>query len=384
MDFLRSQEEAAFREEVRGFLRAHLPPALAARGLAGHFSAAAETLPWQKILNGQGWGAPTWPVEFGGTGWTPLQVMLFEEEARIAGAPTQNIQGFELLGPVVMEYGTEHQKAAILPPLMRGETLWCQGFSEPGSGSDLASLRTAARIEDDRIVINGSKIWTTSAHEATHIFLLVRTSTGARKHEGISFVVAPMDTPGITVRPIYSIDGDHHLNETFLDDVCLPASAMVGPPGAGWEIARFLLNNERITGLPFLKATVSRLHRLCHALDARGALSLDAKREADAISLELEAIDMLARKLILMPRNRDIGTSVSSSTYKILQANLHQRTTRAMVRTAGRAAIVDYEDPRTAIAISGEYLYSRAISIYGGANEIQKNIISRAVLRTYS
>lgn len=381
MDFLGDVGEAAFRDEVRQFLRDELPRDLTIRTLAGQFNTADETLAWQKILYRKGWGAPGWPKDHGGTGWTPLQIMIFEEEARQAGAPTQNLQGTALLGPVVIAFGTDEQRATLLPPLLRGEALWCQGFSEPGAGSDLASLRTAATMDEHGFVVNGSKIWTTSAHEATDIFLLARTARTERKHEGISFLVSGMDAPGITVRPIRSIDGDHHLNETFFDDVRLPSDALIGPAGSGWEIARFLLNNERITGLPGLKGAVSRFAALCDQSASCGGLPGWAEAERAAIMLDLKATDMLARRLISLPRDGGMATSVLSSTFKIILANLYQRTTRATVRLGGTRSVIGYEDAVTGFALAGDYFYSRAVSIYGGANEVQKNVIGRAVLK---
>lgn len=381
MDFRKDPEEETFRSEVRAFLRDALPARLARRGLAGEFSSAVDTLEWQTILHAKGWGAPSWPIAHGGTGWTPIQVMIFEEEAKLAGAPTQNIQGLDLLGPVVIAFGTPAQQASLLPPLLRGEALWCQGFSEPGAGSDLAALRTTGRIDGDTIVVDGSKIWTTSAHEATHIFLLVRTDKTERKHDGISFVVGSMSTPGITVRPIPSIDGDHHLNETFLDGVRLPSDALIGDPGDGWTIARFLLNNERITGLPGLKAAVARLGRLCDAVGAAGRLPSTVARERASVDLELRAVDMLARRLLSLPRDGSVATSVSSSTFKIALADLYQRATRATIAAGGARAVLAYVEPDSGIAAAGDYFYSRAVSIYGGANEIQKNVIGRALLR---
>ncbi|WP_374406232.1 acyl-CoA dehydrogenase family protein [Pelagerythrobacter sp.] len=370
-----------FRAEVRDFLAEALPPHLRERGRAGQFVSVPQALEWQAILHAKGWGAPSWPTAFGGTGWPASKVLIFEEEALLAGAPTQNIQGFDLLAPVVMEFGTDAQCARMLPPLIEGKSYWCQGFSEPGSGSDLASLRTAAEKTADGWRINGSKIWTTSAHAATDIFLLVRTSHGATKHAGITFVVADMGDPAITVRPIRSIDGECHLNEVFLDDLIVPDNAVIGDVGQGWDIATFLLNNERISGLPGLKASVQRLRAIVRALDRDRTGHARKMTEAlHEIELELRAMEMFAQRLLAA--EGDAGQlRVPSSAFKIALSNLHQRVTRTTVDAMPEHAMRGYLDTETGTAIAGEYLYGRAISIYGGTNEIQKNIIGRALTR---
>ncbi|HBD39272.1 MAG TPA: acyl-CoA dehydrogenase, partial [Cupriavidus sp.] len=242
MNFAPDPNLDAFRQEVRNFLRQHQPADLARRK-DGLRSPRADVVLWQRILNAQGWGAPYWDREHGGTGWSVQQRLVFDEECAAAGTPSQDSFAQKLVGPVLNHFATPGQKAEHLPPIFNGDRLWCQGFSEPGAGSDLASLRTRADRDGDHYVVNGQKIWTSYAHHADWIFLLVRTDPAVKKQSGISFLLVDMKTPGITVRPIISIDGCHHLNETFFDNVRVPVANLVGAEGEGWKITKFLLNN---------------------------------------------------------------------------------------------------------------------------------------------
>ena len=247
MDMQFSQEDLSFREEVRTFLAESLPERLrdGARRSPGVFVEPDIGLEWHRILYEKGWVAYHWPKEDGGTGWTPVQKFIFEKECALAGAPALSILGLRLVGPVICAFGTPEQKARFLPGILSGSVYWCQGYSEPGSGSDLASLSTGARLDGDEYVINGSKIWTTHAHHADWIFALVRTNNEVKKQQGITFLLVPMDQPGVEVAPILSMSGDHEVNQVFFTDARTAANNRIGEEGQGWTIAKFLLENER-------------------------------------------------------------------------------------------------------------------------------------------
>jgi alkylation response protein AidB-like acyl-CoA dehydrogenase len=249
MDLRLSPEEQAFRQEVRAFIRDNLPAEIAERMHAGHAARKQDTIAWQRILNKRGWAAYSWPKAWGGPGWSAVERMIFLEEIQTYPAPEVNPFNITMLGPVLIQFGTLEQKTRFLPRAANLDEWWCQGFSEPGAGSDLAALTTAARREGDEYIVNGQKIWTSTAHQADWCFVLVRTNpNAAKKQEGISFLLVDMKTPGITVRPIISIDGSHHLNEVFFDDLRVPVSMRVYEENKGWDVAKFLLGNER-TGI---------------------------------------------------------------------------------------------------------------------------------------
>ncbi len=261
MELAYTPEENAFREEVRGFIRANLPADIQDKVLNGKHMGREDYLRWHRALHKQGWVAPNWPAEYGGTGWTPVERHIFEDEAAEAGAPPVIPFGVTMCGPVVIRFGNDWQKQFFLPRILSGEHVWCQGFSEPGAGSDLASLRTKAVREGDNYIVNGQKIWTTSAHIADWIFNLVRTDPAAKKQqEGISFLLVDMKTPGVTVRPIVTMDGGREVNEVFFDNVKVPARNLVGEENKGWTYAKFLLGNER-TGI---RADGARDHQSAH------------------------------------------------------------------------------------------------------------------------
>ncbi|MEO8714363.1 MAG: acyl-CoA dehydrogenase family protein, partial [Acetobacteraceae bacterium] len=247
MDLRFTPEETAFRAEVRTFIRDNLPAGIRERMRLGHAARKQEIVAWQRILNAKGWAAYPWPKEYGGPGWTPIQRMIFLDENALAPAPDLSPFNITMIGPVLIQFGTTEQKARFLARAANLDDWWCQGFSEPGAGSDLAALKTAARRDGDEYVVNGSKIWTSTAQHADWCFVLVRTDAGtAKKQEGISFLLVDMTTPGITIRPIVSIDGEHHLNEVFFDDVRVPVAMRVHAENRGWDVAKFLLGNERV------------------------------------------------------------------------------------------------------------------------------------------
>ncbi|MEN0074598.1 MAG: acyl-CoA dehydrogenase family protein, partial [Paracraurococcus sp.] len=298
MDLRFTPEEAAFREEVRGFIRDNLPREIHERMRLGYPPRKQDTIAWQRILNAQGWAGYNWPKEHGGPGWSPIQRMIFLEENLSAPAPELLSFNITMLGPVLIQFGTEAQKKRFLPRAANLDDWWCQGFSEPGAGSDLASLRTAAKREGDHYIVNGQKIWTSTAHNADWCFCLVRTDPTAKKRqEGISFLLIDLRTPGIEVRPIISIDGSHHLNEVFFTDVRVPAENLVGEENKGWSVAKYLLGNER-TGIARLgtsKAAVRRAKEVAREVRARGRPLIEdrafrtrvAQLEVDMKALEI-------------------------------------------------------------------------------------------------
>ena len=392
MDFRESGEDVRFRQEVREFLATRLPPELRMRQNGAQLSAREETLAWQRILFEQGWGAPHWPQEFGGPGWTPLQRLIFDTECALAGAPWINQQGINLLGPVVNRFGTPEQRARLIPPLIRGETYWVQGFSEPNAGSDLAALQTSARRHGDRYRINGQKIWTSHAEHADWVFLLVRTEKAATKQQGVSFVVLPLDTPGVTVRPIRSIDGLQHLTEVFFDDAETPLTNLIGEEGQGWSITKHALGIERLFGACDLGGMKRELARLKRAFAGRRGRSPLAEA---VVAQRLARLDMEA-EVVTMAFIKAIAGEVdacTSSVIKVRVTELHQQIVELLYEVCGERGPLFYPDPfhdQAALVLQGleadyskvssEMMYRRASSIYGGTNEIQREIIAKSVL----
>jgi alkylation response protein AidB-like acyl-CoA dehydrogenase len=261
MDLRFTPEELAFRDEVRAFFRTNLPEGIRGKLVEGKHLAKDDIVTWQRILNKKGWAVANWPVERGGTGWTPVQQYIFQEELQLTPAPQPLGFGVTMVGPVMIAFGSEEQKQRFLPRIANLDDWWCQGFSEPGAGSDLASLRTAAKRDGDHYIVNGQKTWTTLAQHADWIFCLVRTDPQAKKQEGISFLLIDMKTPGITVRPIVTIDGGREVNEVFLDDVKVPAENLVGQENRGWDYAKYLLGRER-TGIARVGLSKERIRRI--------------------------------------------------------------------------------------------------------------------------
>lgn len=398
MDF--SPEDLAFREEVRSFLAENLPERLrdGARRTPGVFVEPDIGMEWHRILYRQGWVAPHWPKEDGGTGWTPTQKFIFEKECALAGAPALAILGLRLVGPVICEFGTPEQKARFLPGILSGEDYWCQGYSEPGSGSDLASLKTSARLEGDEYVINGSKIWTTHAHHADWIFALVRTDATVKKQAGISFLLVPMDQPGVAVTPIYSMSGDHEVNAVFFTDARTGQENRIGAEGAGWTIAKFLLENERGGSCyaPRLLQSIDRLESLAQTQPSgvNGAIAHDPRfRDRLArVRLEAEALEVTELRILAqLAKGRAPGPQ--TSLVKLLGSNIGQQVDVLRLELLGPDALqlplerplygneapepVGSEYAQTAM---GRYLNNRAATIFGGSDEVQKNIIAKTVL----
>ncbi|MCG9915919.1 MAG: acyl-CoA dehydrogenase family protein [Phenylobacterium sp.] len=383
-------EQQAFRDEVRAFFVENTPQSFKARVRAGMRLEPAEFVTWQKLLHARGWGAPSWPKMYGGTGWDPTQLYIFETEASKADAPVQFHQGLELIGPIIFTFGSEAQKAKYLPAIITGDDWWCQGYSEPGAGSDLASLSTRAVRDGDHYVISGQKAWTSYAHVANRMFLLARTDPDARKQAGISLFLVDMDTPGITVRPVVTMDEIHHTNEVFLDAVRLPVTALLGEEGKGWGYGKVLLDRERgVTA-----ATTTRLAQQLRGARAAAATArvgegclLDDPRIADRLAqLELEVMaleGMVMRTMAEAASGQDSGPRASM--IKVRWSELLQEVTEFWTELQGYDAMhfgavnnapLPGPDPWAAKGM----LYSRVTSIYGGSNEIQRNIIARRAL----
>jgi alkylation response protein AidB-like acyl-CoA dehydrogenase len=398
MDLRFSAEELAFRDELRGFIRDNLPDDLREKLRLGHPMKKPDTVRWQRILNKKGWAAYSWPKEWGGPGWTPIQRMMFLEEIQTAPAPEVNPFNITMLGPVLIQFGSDEQKQRFLPRAANLDDWWCQGFSEPGAGSDLAALKTAARLDGDHYVVNGQKIWTSTAHEADWCFCLVRTDPqAAKKQEGISFLLIDMKTPGITVRPIISIDGNHHLNEVFFDDVKVPVEMRVGPENRGWDVAKFLLGNER-TGIARLGKSKERVNfakQKARDLRAHGRpLSEDAefRRRIAALETEIKSLEITQLRVLSAQKPGENRQDPLSAVLKLKGTELLQATTELAMDVAGPLAMPDWADeletlsnepelgPVWATEATRSYLFLRAASIYGGTNEIMKNIVSKAVL----
>ena len=393
MDLSFSPEEDAFRAEVRQFLAEELPEDIARRTREGRELEKSDMNRWHAILNARGWLAVTWPEEYGGTGWTPVQRHIFEEECARASAPRTLSFGLAMLGPVLIKFGTEAQKAELLPRILDGRDWWCQGYSEPGAGSDLAGLKTRAERDGADYVINGQKTWTTLGQHANRIFCLVRTDPGAKKQEGISFVLADLDTPGIEMRPIRLIEGGHEVNEVFFTDARVPVANRVGEENQGWTIAKYLLTHERtnIAGVGFSVQAFENLRALSRRSRRNGRRMIDdplfAARLA-RIEIDLEAMKITnLRMLSDATKNGQPGPESSMLKVKgtVIRQALNDLSRRALGPAAapfpsedleGNAALVDADQAANA----ARYFNNRKISIYGGSNEIQKNILAKTML----
>jgi pimeloyl-CoA dehydrogenase large subunit len=398
MDLRFTPEETAFRAEVHGFIGAALPGPIRRKLVEGRRLAKEDIVTWQRILNAKGWAVPHWPVEWGGTGWTPVQQYIFLQELQEAPAPEPLVFGTSMVGPVIATFGSEEQKRRFLPRIANLDDWWCQGFSEPGAGSDLASLKSTARRDGDHYIVNGQKTWTTLAQYADWIFCLVRTDPTAKKQEGISFLLIDMKTSGITVRPIQTIDGGYEVNEVFLDDVRVPLANRVGEENKGWDYAKFLLGNER-TGIARVGISKARIRRLKEiaALERVGDKPLiEDERFAmkiAAVEVQLKALEMTQLRVVAAARSRAGKPDPASSILKIRGSEIQQTISELLMEAVGPFALPDqlprdeserWNEPPIGPEWAGpqapHYFNSRKISIYGGSNEIQKNIIAKAIL----
>jgi alkylation response protein AidB-like acyl-CoA dehydrogenase len=396
MDLNYTPEEQAFREEVRAFIRAGLPPDISRKVLEHKRLGKEDYVRWQKALYEQGWIAPGWPVEYGGVEWTPVQRHIFDEECAEAGAPRVIPFGVNMVGPVIIAFGSPWQKQHYLPRILSTEDWWCQGYSEPGAGSDLASLKTRAERQNDHYIVNGQKTWTTMAHWADMMFCLVRTATGGKRQEGISFLLIDMRTPGVTVRPIITLEGEHEVNEVWLENVKVPAQNLVGEENRGWTYAKFLLSHER-TGIAGVGASKRELKLLKHiaSQERQGGRPLledarfrdrIARVEIDLMALEITNLRVLAAEEEGKPPGPE------ASLLKIKGTEIQQALTELMMDAVGPYALphlpAQWGDhwlgervgPDYAAPLAARYFNYRKTSIYGGSNEIQRNIIAQHIL----
>ncbi|HEV7414899.1 MAG TPA: pimeloyl-CoA dehydrogenase large subunit [Tianweitania sediminis] len=398
MDLRFTDEEVAFRQEVRDFIATNLPAETRERLQSGHHPTRDDIVNWQRILNEKGWAVPHWPEEWGGTGWGPVKQYIFREELQSAPAPEPLAFGVYMVGPVIAEYGSEEQKKRFLPRIANLDDWWCQGFSEPGAGSDLASVRTTAVRDGDHYIVNGQKTWTTLGQYADWIFCLVRTDKEAKKQSGISFLLIDMKSPGITLRPIVTIDGGREVNEVFFDDVRVPTDQLVGEENRGWDYAKFLLSNERV-GIARIGVSKERLRRIRelsaseHASDGTPLISDPRFAEKIAeVEIDLKALEITQMRVLAAERAEGKGKpNPLSSILKLKGSQIQQRTTELLMEIAGPYALA-YEPEREegsneppigpdwAGLSASTYFNARKVSIYGGSNEIQRNIIAKAIL----
>ena len=385
MDLDFSPDEQAFRDEVRQFLAAKLPADIRDRMHRGDHSQVREDIQrWQKILHAQGWGAPAWPVEFGGTGWSKTQQYIFENECALADAPAQLAFGIKMVAPVLMRFGSPEQQQRFLPRILAAEDWWCQGYSEPGSGSDLASLKMKAERDGDEYALNGQKVWNTLGQYADWIFCLVRTDSSAKPQKGISFVLVDMKTPGITVRPTRLLDGSYEVNEIWFDNVRVPVSQRIGEENQGWTYAKFLLGHER-TNIAAIGASKRELRRLKQmaAQKAKGGATmlqdpLFASRIAQ-VEIELRALEITNMRVIF-DEARNHAPGPEASMLKIRGTEILQRISELQMELLGAEALAYAGGDADAARATSAYLNLRKLSIFGGSNEIQRNIIAHMIL----
>jgi alkylation response protein AidB-like acyl-CoA dehydrogenase len=378
MDLAFTPAEHAFREEVRGFIGAELPSDVSTKIQAGVELAKPDYIAWQHKLNARGWLAPNWPVQYGGTGWSVVQKHIFDEELALGWAPRQIPFGISMVAPVIIEFGSDEQRARYLPRILNSEDWWCQGYSEPEAGSDLASLKTRAERDGDHYVINGQKTWITLAQFANMIFVLARTDTKAKKQEGISFILVDMTTPGVTVRPIVTIDGGKEINEVILENVRVPVANRVGKEGEGWTYAKFLLEHERngTAGVAGSFQLLERLRAVARKQRFDGKTLLDDERFSErvaAVEIELTALSY-AQMRSLAAESSGKRPGPESSFIKITGTEIQQAITTLMMEASAASAV----DPAEHSALW--YFNMRKTSIYAGSNEIQRNIIAKRIL----
>jgi len=399
MDLQLAPADLAFREEVRAFLDAHLTEDLRAAGAArtGSFCDLAPTAKWHATLHRKGWVAPDWPVEHGGTGWTTTERHIFASECASAGAPGIHSFGIRMCGPVIIGFGTPEQQAYYLPKILSGEHRWCQGYSEPGSGSDLASLQTRARPDGDDYVVNGTKIWTSLAHQATHIFCLVRTDLEAKPQRGISFLLIDRNTPGLTMRPIINLSGEHEFNQVFFDDVRVPISNLVGAEGQGWSYGKYLLEFERGGAMASgrLRSKLRKIEKLAATYRDGEQSLLDSpaiSMRLSELEIDIDALEMSELRIMSSLQTGQNPGSVASSMAKLRNSELKQAVSRLAIDILGDDALI-WEPRRPlyeldalsllgeeALSVSAEYLNTRAYTIFGGTSEVQRDVIAKVVI----
>ena len=396
MDLHYSEDQIAFRYEVRQFLKENLPADISNKVKTGKHLTKADHETWHAALNRQGWLANHWPKEYGGPGWNAFQKHIFEEELCAAGGPRVVPFGLNMLGPVLIKFGSEAQKKHYLPRILDGTDWWSQGYSEPGAGSDLASVKTRAVRDGDSYVVNGQKTWTTQCQHANWIFCLVRTNTQVKPQAGISFLLIDMKSPGVTVRPIITLDGEHEVNEVFFDDVRVPAENLVGEEDKGWTYAKYLLTYERtgLAGVGFATAALNRLKHIAKQEKKNGRpLAEDALFAARLAQVEIDLLAMGITNLRVISAISGGGVpGAESSMLKLKGTQIRQEISDLTRRALGSYALpfiaealdADYQGesvgPDYAASVSPTYFNSRKLSIFGGSNEIQRNIISKMII----
>ena len=397
MDLEFTPAEEAFRNDVREFFSAQVPARFSEKIRLGQHLSKAEQEEWHAILDRKGWLVPNWPAEWGGTGWSVVERYIVDLESSLANAPRALPFGINMLAPVLLKYGSEAQKAHWLPRIKDGSDWWCQGYSEPGAGSDLAALKTRAIRDGDEYVVNGQKTWTTLGQHATMMFALVRTGQSERRQEGISFLLIDMASPGIEVRPIITLDGGHEVNEVFFSDVRVPVANLVGEENRGWTYAKYLLTHER-TGMASVGASTAALRwlRTIAASARRGGKPLldDPLFAARLARAEIELGNLSTTALRVVAAVAGGGApGAESSMLKIKGTELRQDISALTRRALGPNALPFMPEaleegfngeevgPEGAAAVTPQYFNLRKLSIYGGSNEIQKNIISKMILQ---
>ncbi len=397
MDLSFTSEELAFREEVREFFRHALPPDIRGKVVLGQRLSKEELKRWTRILHAKGWATPAWSRDWGGTGWSPVKQYIFKEELHMAPAPEPLSFNVNMIGPVLIAFGNDRQKAHFLPKIASLDYWFCQGFSEPGAGSDLASLRTQAVRDGDDYVISGQKLWTSTAHHAEWCFLLVRTDPSAKKQQGISYLLMDMKSPGITVRPIITIDGNHETNEMFLENVRVPVANRVGEENKGWDYAKYLLGHERsgIARVGISKMRLRRARMLAERIPmGSSTLAQDWNflKRAAALEIELKALEITQMRVIAESSRGAAGkTDPKTSILKIKGSELQQAATELLLSVAGYEAL-EYDgdflrglregddEVDWARTLAPNHYFARHVSIVGGSNEIQHNILAKSIL----
>jgi alkylation response protein AidB-like acyl-CoA dehydrogenase len=397
MDLRFTAEELAFRDEVRAFFRAALPADLRRKCELGQRISKPEMQRWVRILHAKGWATPAWAREWGGTGWDAVRQYIFKEELHLAPAPEPVSFNVNMIGPTLIAFGTEAQKQHFLPKIASLDYWFCQGFSEPGAGSDLASLRTSAVRDGDHYIVNGQKLWTSTAHHADWCFLLVRTDPAARKQQGITYLLMDMKSPGITIRPIVTIDGHHETNEMFLDNVRVPVANVVGEENKGWDCAKYLLGHERsgIARVGVSKFRVRRARQLAAQVMCGGRPLIedeDFLARVARIEVELKALEITQMRLIAeMGHGDGHRPDPKSSILKIKGSQLQQASAELLMQVAGYSAMEfdaqflsglqpDADGDEWALTAAPNHYWARHVSIVGGSNEIQRNILAKTVL----
>jgi alkylation response protein AidB-like acyl-CoA dehydrogenase len=396
MDLNYTEEQQAFRREVRDFIAQNLLADTRNRMAEHRHLTSDDIRRWQATLNERGWGAPGWPKAAGGAGWDPVRRHIFEEEYVDADAPRQLDFSIAMVGPVIIEFGTPEQQRYFLPRILSGEHWWCQGYSEPGAGSDLASLRTRAELQGDHYVVNGQKTWNTLGQNADWMFCLVRTSSEGRSQEGITFLLVDMKSAGITVRPIALLDGAHEVNDIYFDNVKVPVSNRIGEENKGWTCAKFLLSHERvgIATVPRSKKLLRRLKEIARAERSSGRPLIEDARFRDRIAqleIDLAALEVTLLR-VLSAEGRKHAPGPEGSILKIRGSEIAQTVHELTMQACGHAALPclpgAMEDGWEGAPVGGvyaaasapEYFNMHKITIFGGSNEIQKNIIAKTIL----